>query len=197
MHTTVLENASLLACRNCFEIISDNLTDTKPKTARIPDDWTFVQIGTQGEYNKHKFRIVGRMRMQLRNEYKNFWSAEYSNGKCFWIVESFASFSIFSPTWEKYIEDRSNLRSGLKIKLEGDLKLLGEYVEKCEGVSYQGELGPWKLFYPGFFLIQASAGSKTSLFFINSSDPIEYISGEKTTPERLSLTNTITWNEWK
>src|SRR6187402_1195844 len=84
MHTTVLENASLLACRNCFEVIADNITGTKPNTARIPDDWTFVQIGTQGEFNKHKFRIVGRIRMQLRNEYKNFWSAEYSNGKCFW-----------------------------------------------------------------------------------------------------------------
>ena len=92
-HNLQLQDRALLACKQCFTILeTSNPTDTP--TRPVPEDWSFLQIGTTGNYDNAPFTITGRIRLQLRNDYKNFWSAEYNNGKCLWIVESFASFSV-------------------------------------------------------------------------------------------------------
>ncbi len=62
----------------------------------MPDDWSYIQIGTTGEYKSRPFQIVGRIRLQLRSEYKNFWCAADHKGDSLWIAESFGSISIFA-----------------------------------------------------------------------------------------------------
>ena len=142
MHTLVLDNTSLLACKNCYEIIACKDETTRPPKSPIPADWSFVQIGSTAEFNKTPLKVIGRIRLQLRNEYKNFWCAEAGLGKCLWIVESFGSFAVFEPTWEKYNDKANKLRSGISIVFKDNIRIIGEYVEMVEGVSYQGELGP-------------------------------------------------------
>lgn len=198
-YTVSLLDASLLVCQSCGAIVSQtgNFRE-KIKPSPVPEDWSFLQIGATGEYQKASFKIIGRYRLQLRNDYKNFWCAEYEHGKCLWIVESFGSFSVFNSPWLDYLKDVSKLRAGHTIEISSDLKLKGEYVEKCEEISYQGQLGPWTLLTRGFFLIQASHNNgKTALFFIDANRKATYILGEKIPVEKLNLKNTIQWNEWK
>jgi hypothetical protein len=164
----------------------------------VPPDWSFIQLNTQGQYDQQAFTVVGRMRLQLRNDYKNFWFCDTGRAKNFILMESFASFYVLIPSWQSFTKDVRHLRAGQSISLKGGLKLQGEYVEKCEGMSFEGEIGCWKLFYSGFFFIQASnKENKTAVFVIGGKDKIEYLTGERIDQSNLNLTNILQWDEWK
>jgi len=197
-HKVQLNESSLITCRVCHEIVADAITgEEKPKATRIPDDWSFLQIGTTGVYKEYNFTVIGRLRLQLRNDYKNFWCTIYEGGKCLWIVESFGSFSLFTSAWQEIKSDLTKLHAGKKVVLANKVTLWGEYVEKCEGISYDGEIGLWNLFYPGFFLVQASNGSGQTAFFTIKKNDKHILTGEKVTLEELNLKNILTWDEWK
>jgi hypothetical protein len=196
VYTPQLNGRSLLACARCATILqSRDMEATPPRP--MPDDWSFVQIGTTGVYKDKPFTIIGRIRLQLRNDYKNCWSAVYGNGQCLWIIESFASFSVFDNPWVEYTGDHTKLRAGSKVSgLFDQVSLDGEYVEKCEGLSYAGEVGPWPFFTPGFFVVQASENTSTALFLIKGSEVV-HNTGRKVLTEKLGLKQTITWHEWQ
>ncbi|MBL0742029.1 hypothetical protein [Chryseolinea lacunae] len=198
LHTVTLIESSLIVCKSCGTYIHEATGDENtPEQSKMPDDWTFLKIGSTCELPQQTFHLVGRCRLQLRNDYKNFWCAEYGRGKCLWIAESFGSFSIFLSAWEKFAGDPAQLRAGASVKMSNELKLIGEYVEKCEGISFAGEIGAWNFFTPGFFVVQASATTKTSFFFLEPKKNVSFLSGEKILAERLNFKNTIEWNEWK
>jgi hypothetical protein len=197
-NTTLLTETSLLVCQNCGGIVFENVTDIqKPVPARIPDDWSFLQLKSTGTYNDQAFTIVGRLRLQLKNDYKNFWCGAFADGNHIWLMESFASFAVLQSGWETTLKQTPDLLAGASITLPDNVRLIGEYVEKCEGVSYAGEIGHWKLFYPGFFLVQgSSADGKTAIFTIQGGS-IEYLTGEKIEIKALNLKNILAWDEWK
>ena len=120
------------------------------------------------------------------------------DGKCFYLAESFASLSVFEPNWKEYSGSMSKLRSGTSIKLSSDTKITGEFVEKCEGIAFQGEIGPWKNFKAGFFVIQASNNQgKIAIYFIDPDKSCVFIVGEKTDPKKLKLENIVDYHDWR
>jgi hypothetical protein len=161
----------------------------------MPEDWSFIKIGTKGVLDDSAFEIVGRIRLQLRNAYKNFWCAEYGSGKVLWIVESFNSFSAFTSGWLSYTGDVRKLRAGKKIPVS--TSVTGEYVEKCEAVSVEGELGKWHHFHPKFFFVQGSTKDNTAILFLRPNEDCAYMTGKKVQAKSLQLQNLIVWNEWK
>jgi hypothetical protein len=198
VNSSTLEEASLIVCKNCHEVAFENVIGyDKPKPAKVPEDWSFLKIGSETEYNKNPISIVGRLRLQLRNDYKNFWCAALRTGKHIWVMESFGSFCILGSTWHVYENQIGQLLAGATVPLNKELTLKGEYVEKCEGVSYEGEIGFWKLFNSGFYFIQCSNKSNnTAVFFANGND-IQYLSGGKIDHDQLNLKNIQSWDEWK
>jgi len=135
--------------------------------------------------------------MQLRNDYKNFWCAEYSNGESLYIMESFGSFAVFLSPWREYKGKPSKLRAGKTVEIAGNVTIKGEYVEKCEFLSFEGQLGPWPILKKGLFVVQSSMGKKTAVFFIDPKNRIDYLEGEKVVRERLNFKDIVEWNEWK
>jgi hypothetical protein len=196
-HTTSLRYISMLACRNCGKILATSSRSAHLKDSPVPEDWSYIQIGTTGKYNDASFQIVGQIRLQLRNEYKNFWSAEYGSGNCLWLEESFSSFIVFTSSLIDYPYEPEKLRANSPIPISSEIKLKGEFVEKCEVISFKGELGKWYAFDPKFFLIQASRGNQTASFFLESASNVKFMVGEKCTYEQLDLQNIIVWNEWE
>ena len=189
---------ALLLCKKCSTIIVDARGSGNKETfTQPPPDWSFIKIGTTGEIQGQPFKIAGRVRLQLRNDYRNFWCAEYERGKCLWIAESFASFSLFTNTWTEYKKSVSKLRAGNWIPINENVKLRGEYVEKCEGISIEGEVARWMLFKPGFFVVQSSnKDGTTAIYLIKDKDNVLWILGDKKSPDAFKLSNIVKWDEW-
>ena len=198
LNKATLSQTSILICKSCKTLIPDPQGhQALPEASPMPEDWSFLKVGSVCDLPQQSFTIVGRCRLQLRNEYKNFWCAEYASGKALYVVESCGSFYKFLSKWADKTKNAAKLRAGKSIEISSDVTLTGEYVEKCEGLSFEGELGPWAFIKPGFFVVQASTGPKTAIFFIDPKKNIDYLLGEKITSDRLNFKNTIEWNEWK
>lgn len=199
-HHSVLDTPGLIICQQCHDIVFYNeyFNLANLVAGPVPDDWSFVKIGTQFQYNQHLLTIIGRIRYQLRNDYKNLWCASLPNRTHIWIMESFASFCILGSSPQPFSQDMEKLRAGELITLKGGLNLRGEYVEKCEAVSYEGELAPLKFIQAGFFFMQFSNNkNETAVFFVMPGMKIEYLAGGKIDIDKLDLKNIITWDEWK
>jgi hypothetical protein len=199
-NTSILDNPALVICRQCHHIAYQNASMQLRSVGvnPVPEDWSFVKIGSEITHNNDSLTVVGRVRFELRNDYKNFWCAALKNGTYIWIMESFASFCILGSSWKEYKHDIDTLHADAAITLPEDLKVRGEYVEKCESLSYEGELGDMKFIEPGFFFIQFSNNqNQTAVFFVRKSNDIEYLTGGKIDVEKLNLKNIITWDEWK
>lgn len=199
MTSSRLTRPWLVSCARCSAIVYRNPEISNDITpAKIPFDWSFVQQDSTFDYRGSTFQIVGRIRLQLRNDYKNFWCAANSSGGHIWLMESFASFAILDSTWMEFKQSVNKLHAGGSVSTDKNTKLKGEYVEKCEGVSFAGEIGEWLLCRPGFFFIQCSNNqNQTAVFTIDSTHNIDYLRGEKVGVELLNLKNILSWDEWK
>jgi len=186
----------LIACPNCGNILKTSVSGISKKLP--PEDWSFIQIGTRGFYSQQHFEVTGRIRLQLRNEYKNYWSIAYNENSSAFLYESFGSLAILNGTIKDYQGDVRKLKAGHKIREGKNLVLTGEFVEKCESVSYEGEIDRWKDFEPGFFIVQAgtSNGYVATFRIVDSSRAYFYL-GTKVSLENLKLEKIREWDEWK
>lgn len=198
LNERVLQETSLLVCKQCRAIVYENTpTSERAGVSVVPSDWSFVQIGTELQYNNDSLTIVGRIRLQLRNDYKNFWTASTPDGRHLWVAESFGSFAILAPRWNDYDGELARFAGGSPIKLSKELSLHSEYVEHCEDLSSEGEVGHWKFFAPGFYVIQASNNAGNTVLFFARGTRVQYLVGAKVLPEQINLKKIIEWNEWR
>lgn len=186
----------LIACPGCGNILKTSVGNVSRRSP--PDDWSFIQIGTKGVYNQQHFEVTGRIRLQLRNEYKNYWCIAYNENSSAFLYESFGSLAILDGEFKNYQGDVRKLKAGHKIKHDKSLVLTGEFVEKCESITYEGEVGNWKEFQPGFFIVQAgtSNGWIATYRIVDSSRAYYYL-GNKSSLEKLKLEKIREWDEWK
>jgi hypothetical protein len=189
---------SIIICDKCNSVIH-NTTNIYLSPTDMPDDWSFIQIGTTGTDIDKKFEVIGRTRLQLRNEYKNYWTILYSDNTTGFLYESFGSLVILGPEMHAYNDDLRKLKAGSKIKKQANLTLVGDFVEKCESLAFEGEISNWKEIDPGFFVVQTSSiMGYAAVFHIHSvTEVVYYYYGKKMTLENLKLQNILQWNEWK
>jgi hypothetical protein len=188
-----------VTCKKCGMVLLDRSRTTPGLGKRVPPpDWTFLQIGSGGTYHEDPFLIIGRVRLQLKNEYKNIWTCYFKSGKATLLVESFGALAMLHPEWIPYTGDITMLRAAKRIPIAQFDKLEGEFLEKCFDVTYEGETGIWKFFRPDFFLVQCGdRNGKYVLIPFYPRNKVEYLAGEKVTLEKLQLTNIVTWDEWR
>lgn len=178
-------------------LYKDKALQANDVNRNMPSDWSFIQLGTTFKYNERSYEVVGRVRLQLRNDYKNLWSAVHPDSQV-WLMESFASGAVLEDTWKVYGKPVSKLHAGSTFTVRAGIKLRGEYVEKCEGLSIEGEIGEWPLLQPGFFFIQGSNNDyQTAVFTVDAKQHIKSLQGMKADIDQLQLTNIVGWNEWK
>ena len=60
--------------------------------------------------------ILRQVRLQLRNDYKNFWCAATTASSYVWLMESFASFAVLAPTWHVFDHSIESLRADTYIQ---------------------------------------------------------------------------------
>jgi hypothetical protein len=199
LFTSKLNTPYLIVCPKCNAIVFQHPSiDRAIPASRVPDDWSFVQIGTGFVSNEQKYEVCGRIRLQLRNDYKNFWCGVSSAGEHVWLAESFASFAVLGARWTDFDRAVTDLHAGHVVQLKGGIKLRGDYVEKCEAISYEGEIGEWKVINDNVYFIQCSSNDNNTAFFLVAPHrEIDYLLGVKATVENLKLENILAWDEWK
>jgi hypothetical protein len=195
----VLNNPMRVICNNCGASIVDNSKTNPALTpAPMPEDWTFIKIGSTATINDEQCAVVGRVRLQLLNEYKNIWTLVSISAKTYQLIESFGSFSIFGPQWHIFDKDPSKLRSGKTVPISSASKFHGEYLEKCIEIHCEGEIAIWHFFKPGFFIFQCTDPEMKIAFMpFEPKEKIQYLLGAKLNLENLKLSNIVSWDEWK
>lgn len=189
-----LKSASVVVCKQCYSAV---IGEHPVRKEAVPDDWSFIRIGTKGTFQEKKFEVIGRIRLTLLNDYKNFWTVLYENDIPGYLVDSFGSFAFVSDFWNDTSAKPKNLHAGSPINIKGNVKLKGEFVERCEIIHAEGEIADWKFFDKGFFFIQAGNDTDVAYYFVGREKEPKYLSGKRAALQDFMPEQIKTWDEWK
>lgn len=193
--------SNLLVCPKCGTPIVNEL-NLELDDAAMPEDWSIIRLGTTGEYKERRFEVIGRVRLQLRQEYKNYWCIWFdSDQKYGWLAESFGKYAICEPDFFNLDDmgDIFSIKAGDKFELYGKSMVVVDYVDPCEWVSLAGEFAHWKTTQKRFISVQAQNDEGIiALFLLNQrTHRVNFIVGETATLSALSLKEIREWDEWK
>jgi hypothetical protein len=176
-----------------------DLTGQKITTSLFPADWSFIKVGSKGAWKDQPFEVIGRVKLQLLNSYKNAWYILYDNGTSGWLFDWLGNLAIGSAYKKDFdFEDIIKLRPGKSINIhENSCEIV--CMEECERVMYEGELGNWKHFKRGIFVADGVLYNQASIFFLIDipKKEIIYLEAGKASLENLKLETVTQWDEWR
>ncbi|GHN02409.1 hypothetical protein WSM22_38980 [Cytophagales bacterium WSM2-2] len=194
-HTHVLNDTWLIVCANCRHQVTNR--DIRDSNAfNMPDDLSTIQIGTTGLYRGKSFTISGRIRFQLKTDFRNLWCASYDD-RTIWIFQSLESIVFCDSRFAINEYQFEGLRAGAYMDFTDSIKLKCEMMEPCVDVHYEGEISRFPLPNTRLTLIQASSPSfNTALIFKNKSGELHYLWGEMMLVYGYKFENLKAWTEW-
>jgi hypothetical protein len=197
-HTVKSMNPVLLVCPKCSSIIQD-LTGQKLSKSFFQADWSFIKIGTHGEWKKQGFQVIGRVKFQLLNGYLNAWYILYTDRSSGWLFDWLGKLSIATTTqYQIDFKEVQKLTPGKKIKLsDRSCELIS--IDECERVVYEGEIGALPFFRPPLFLCEGLLGNQASVFFMLNipKKEIIYLEAEKATIQNLKTETLFAFDDWR
>src|SRR5258705_5115774 len=190
-----LNDAWLIVCANCSHQIM-GVGIRYPEAFNMLDDWSAIQIGTTGKYKDQSFTITGRVRFQMKNDFRNLWCARYGD-KTIWIGQSLESIGFFTPPFAPYPYQFENLRAGVFVEFSDKIKLKCELLESCFDIRYEGEISEFPFPNVDVMMIQASnAAGNTVLIVSNRHGRLHFLWGEVMLVYGVSFDNTKKFAEW-
>lgn len=167
----------------------------------MPDDWSPVKIGTKGFYKDRSFEVIGRVRLQLQEGYKNYWCFWSTGEKKYgWLAESLGEYMICDGSFFELDDPASiSFTAGEKLVLPGEARVSVDYIDKCEKVDVEGEVTSWPYYRQGFQTVQAQNNSAIAAYFFIRHDVkmLKFLVGETVDYAILNLQEIRTWDEWK
>ncbi len=128
-------------CPYCRSVLvrTDMKLEEIGKVAKLMDDMTALQIGTQGRYKGRSFILLGRARWQWSAGFWNEWHLSYGGGASGWLAEAqgFMGVAHFEAT--KAVPAREKLKVGDHLVLPGG-KYQVEDMKEASCVGTEGEL---------------------------------------------------------
>lgn len=183
-------HAKILFCKYCGTVLNNEL-NTPLDVSPMPADWSILQIGSKGNYEKKSFEFVGRMRVQLKSRYENYWCIWYPfENKYGWLIESFGFYALCSESFFPYKaeSDEKFFRRDKKLELSNNLKITIDDKDKCVLFSAEGELVSWSCDAP-FTVVTGTQESYIGVFLHFRSIPNDshFLVGKWVTWEDLHL----------
>lgn len=187
----------VVVCSYCQSLVKGERL-IKPEQLAIPDDWSKIQVGTTGTYRDSTFVITGRLRMQMKNDFRNLWCARYKDD-VLWIGQSLETLGFFSPPFAPYpAEIEKELAAGGFVKFSEGVKLKCEVVDFCLSLKYEGELGWFPFITGNFNFIQANnAEGNTALIFKGKENHAHFLWGVSALVYGVTFENTKRYPEWE
>jgi hypothetical protein len=194
-YTQKLKETWLVVCDTCHHLVKGS--GIEPDQLNMPDDWSTIQVGTTGLYKNQNFTIMGRIRLQMKNDFRNLWCAQYGQ-EIMWIGQSLESIGFFTPPFAPFPHSFGKIRAGVNIEFSERIKLKCELVENCIGLQYEGEVSDFPFPKGNFTLIQAgNAIGNTVLIFYENPNSIQFLWGEVMLVYGVTFNNTKTWSQWE
>lgn len=160
-----LKDTALLLCPNCSGKAYGTI-DIPEGSNGVPDDLSLIQIGSTGKYQNKKFEIVGRVRIETKDDFRSLWCATYDDEQnpTLWICQCLDSISFAAGSFNSFPPKSDlELKAGGKIVFGDRLKLFVTFVSKCESIHYEGEIAKFPKPDGNFLFIQGSNNSNTVL----------------------------------
>lgn len=194
-YTPKLSNSWLITCRSCQCLIKGdvNLPD---QFFKMVDDWSYLQIGSTGSYNQQSFEITGRVRIQLRNDFRNLWCAAYGQSTL-WISQSLESLDFFSGEFKPFPIPFSRPKAGMYIEVSDIVKVKTDQVDACHSVRMEGEIATFP--YPNGIFLFIHAGNlvnDTALILRHSDHDLQFLWGESKLREEIMFDRTRQFHDW-
>jgi predicted RNA-binding Zn-ribbon protein involved in translation (DUF1610 family) len=193
----------LVLCPACGQVIARTKNYESVPQSVMPDDWSVVQLGSTGVYKEKPFEVIGRVRLQFRQDYKNFWCIWYDTlDKYGWLAESFGEYIVFEDTFfdmDDSKEPFSRFKAGDQFTLHNNTTVTTDYVDLCEWVSLEGELCKWPHNRKGFLSVQAQNNNGIAAYFniLPNNQKGNFLVGQLVKFSELNLKLIREWDEWK
>jgi hypothetical protein len=194
------DKSLVFICTTCGSLLRDETSLDLPKRP-IPADWSVIQIGSTGSFKGKGFEVIGRVRLQMQKEYKNYWCLWYAATKEYgWLIESFGFYALCPGSLFEMTEknDLKRLKAGKTVNVSESSILALDEEDHCEGLSYTGELNDWSFYAPNFNIVHGYSNRSVASFFHISSlkQQAKFFIGEWINWESLELKNLNKSNEW-
>ena len=194
------DKSLVFICTTCGSLLRDETSLDLPKRP-IPADWSVVQIGSTGSFKGKAFEVIGRVRLQLQKEYKNYWSIWYAQTKEYgWLVESLGFYAICPGNFFE-IKDSDRLKGIVpheSFHISDKATIILDDEDYCESLAYTGELPTWSFYAPRFRIVQGNSDKVIASFFHVSviRELALFLVGEWVSWKSLELKNLNTEHEW-
>jgi hypothetical protein len=164
----------------------------------IPEeDYSPIQVGTEGQYGGNKFEVTGRFRYDFKEAFRNQWSIAFSDGTRMWMLESYGYYAIVKNEDLKIPADKfKNVQPSNRFDFDNN-----EWtVETCYrnyGYKGEGELHEWIPTPVSHVQVETSSGDDEVIFTnILSSNTSFYYHGKYFEFDQLKFKNFRTGQSW-
>ncbi|HEY0634747.1 MAG TPA: DUF4178 domain-containing protein [Gammaproteobacteria bacterium] len=183
--------ASVMAvCPYCrATVLRDGATaENVGRLSEILDDFSPVQLGTQGKWQGKSFTVMGRLRLKYEDGAWNEWSIDFDDGSQGWLSDASGQYVVTrhrpSATTPPPYEQ---IRVGMRTKVAGRTYTVTD-ARTCVCVGGEGEL-PAQAFDGRAFPSVDLRSGKSFITFDYSDVPPSVYAGEASSREELEFSN--------
>jgi hypothetical protein len=160
------------------------------KLSEILDDFSPIQLGTEGAWKAMRFAVIGRLRLKYEDGAWNEWSVEFQDGTLGWLSDASGQFIVTRRAINaKPPASMDQLQAGRSIGVSGQKYVVTD-ARKCVCIGGEGELPDAARDGKEFLSVDLrSAGGNGFITFDYSDDPPSVYAGEACSGGDLELRN--------
>ena len=160
------------------------------KLSEILDDFSPIQLGTQGAWKAKRFTVIGRLRLQYADGAWNEWAVEFQDGSSGWLSDASAQFVVTRRADKAQPPaPLEQLQAGRNISINNQKYLVSD-ARSCICVGGEGELPEPAHDGKEFRSVDLRAiGGSGFITFDYSDEPPSVYAGEACAGADLGLTN--------
>lgn len=194
-----LKDSVLVLCPKCSTKVFGTV-EIKPHMEGVPFDLSVLQIGSKGKYKNRKFEIVGRIRIQMKDDFRSIWCAEYESTKPLWIVQSLENIAFAEDIFNPFPPSSNfDTRAGATVSMGDKTKLKIIFVGACIRMACEGEIARFPFLDEEFVFVHAAneRGNTAIIVTQGSKGGTELLWGETKQLEDVAFQNTRTFDDWQ
>lgn len=186
-------------CSSCQSLVlrsGDRYAVGLPRMAVLPD-LSPMAVGSVGSFAGAEFRIVGRMRVEGANGYRNFWSLQGRDLPYRWLVHAYGTYALMAKWPGQFPKsEMRGIKPNRSMKLDDGLDYCAEMLDNSFRFAFEGELmEPLQLPYT----IELEAGRAPNdkvIVHVMADAGLEALVGIMVDFEELHFEHSPTWARW-